>query len=625
MDNLFLEKAFGTRVDTNYRSLEIRNLQKTEIHFNEMVNHFNNHQKDNTIQHFAEQIKDGARTQRDVNADLQSQINHLAVSPRDNSANEIVQARVNMQGKKFDTLKDNINDWQQKTHIDKEETVNELEKSKKEVLDAEFRFEPKKEDFKFVTNLSPLEMQVMQHFHIDDETGIIYMTQVAPDGDGYTLTRMGPNGKYLDQMTCKGAGHGTHVGVRREEDGLWFYSPQQDRNGIWKLVKFPYTAGVVQTYGLNNMQDVYMGSRYNVHISTVINERENLIMYRVNGLCEIRSLTDIDNHIDKVLYKITIPDNLIVGVNIFQGVTFDDGILYWWSGSSKVEELNFITAFDLKTGKQLYQRAIDIGGLDKKYAGNFAEPEGMQLYYDKESGKKGLLLGITTGGLGNRTHQIFAIGQRGVFEKLKAKAHPVMMTDTGGRVKPLPIEVKNNLSQIREPGNYYLTAGTVKAIDDFPLPPQWRDASWFLIVDPPNASGDIRQTIYRNTYVRNIMTFERLISDQSYGGVSDWNYVTKQSNTSERVPTFINKMEDINIVGITMFVYPDDTKRLIDFPKKYKNVASWMIHVEQQETGGFTQRVVSFSRTGNTVILMKHYHANGKHSRWQEFVANEVD
>lgn len=620
-----LIKSLDILAGSEFRRQSISNYQMIERALNDYYKKMDKHQSEDEVAHSTEQIKEGPRSQADINKDLQSQIGRLVIAPRNNSANEIVQARVNMFGYEFETLKENINDWQQKTHIDKEETVNELEKSKKEVLDVEFRFEPKKEDFKFVTNLSPLEMQVMQYFHIDDETGIIYMTQVAPDGDGYTLTRMGPNGKYLDQMTCKGAGHGTHVGIRREEDVLWFYSPQQDRNGIWKLVKFPYTAGVVQTYGLNDMQDVFMGDRYNVHISTVINERENLIMYRVNGLCEIRSLTDIDNHIDKVLYKITIPDNLIVGTNIFQGVTFDDGILYWWSGSSKAEELNLLTAFDLKTGKQLYQRAIDIGGLDKKYAGNFAEPEGMQIYYDKESGKKGLLLGITTGGLGNRTHQIFAIGQRGVFEKLKAKAHPVMMTDTGGRVKPLPIEVKNNLSQIREPGNYYLTVGTVKAIDDFPLPLQWRDASWFLIVDPPNASGDIRQTIYRNSYVRSIMTFERLISDQSYGGVSDWNYVLKQSSTAERVPTFINKMEDINIVGLTMFVYPEDTKRLIDFPKKYTNVASWMVHVEQQETGGFTQRVVSFSRTGNTVVLMKHYHANGNHSRWQEFVANEVD
>lgn len=616
---------FPIDLGQEYRRMMVSNFKYIIERLNYIKDDFKYHRTEEENAHTSLQIQHGARTSKDVFNDLQSQINRLVLAPRNNSANEIVQARVDILGNYFPTLKEHLINWEERTKIDKEETINKLEKSKKEVLDAEFRFEPKKEDFKFVTNLSPLEMQVMQYFHIDDETGIIYMTQVAPDGDGYTLTRMGPNGKYLDQMTCKGAGHGTHVGVRREEDGLWFYSPQQDRNGIWKLVKFPYTAGVVQTYGLNDMQDVYMGGRYNVHISTVINERENLIMYRVNGLCEIRSLTDIDNHIDKVLYKITIPDNLIVGTNIFQGVTFDDGILYWWSGSSKVGELNLLTAFDLKTGKQLYQRAIDIGGLDKKYAGNFAEPEGMQIYYDKESGKKGLLLGIVTGGLGNRTHQIFAIGQRGVFEKLKAKAHPVMMTDTGGRVKPLPIEVKNNLSQIREPGNYYLTVGTVKAIDDFPLPPQWRDASWFLIVDPPNASGDIRQTIYRNSYVRNIMTFERLISDQSYGGVSDWNYVLKQSSTAERVPTFINKMEDINIVGLTMFVYPEDTKRLIDFPKKYINVASWMIHVEQQETGGFTQRVVSFSRTGNTVVLMKHYHANGNHSRWQEFVANEVE
>lgn len=620
-----LIKSLDNKAGSTFRQQNIVNYQRIEKHLNDELNNFFNHKFYDDIAHSTKQIKEGTRSQEDINRDLQSQIGRLVLAPRNNSANEIVQARVNIYGDKFDTLKENINDWQNKTNAKKVEILSELESSKKEVLDTEYRFRPDTQDFNFVTNLSPKEMQIMQHFFVDDRTGLIYMTQVAPNGDGYTLTRLNSNGQYLDQMWCKSAGHGTHNGYRYEEDGLWIYSPQKDHNDEWRLVKFQYSPGVTQTYATNGMRDVFMAGRKNVHISTVVNEREGLIMYRINGLCEIRSLKDIDNHIDKVLCKITIPDNLIVGVDLFQGVTFDDDTLYWWTGSAKVDETNYLTAFDLKTGKRLYQRPVEIGGVNGKYEGNFAEPQGMQLYYDEDTKKKGLILGITTGGLGNRTHKLYAIGQRGVFEKIKAKAHPVMMTDTGGRVKPLPGEVNNLLSNIREPGNYYLTLSTVKTIDDFPLPRQWKDSSWFLIIDPPNAVGDTRQTIYRNTYVRGIMTFERMVSDASYGGVSDWNYVKKGSNVAERVPTFINRMEDINIVGLTMFVYPEDTKRLIDFPKKYINVASWMIHVEQQETGGFTQRVVSFSRTGNTVVLMKHYHANGKHSRWQEFVANEVE
>lgn len=41
------------------------------------------------------------------------------------------------------------------------------------------------------------------------------------------------------------------------------------------------------------------------------------------------------------------------------------------------------------------------------------------MYYDQETGRKALLLGVTTGPGNNRHHSIFSIGQRGVNEILK--------------------------------------------------------------------------------------------------------------------------------------------------------------------------------------------------------------
>ncbi|MFQ3901714.1 hypothetical protein ABLV98_00415 [Staphylococcus sp. 50Mo3-1] len=46
-----------------------------------------------------------------------------------------------MLGNHFDTLKENINDHEERTHINKQETKEEIEKAKKTILDAEYRFE----------------------------------------------------------------------------------------------------------------------------------------------------------------------------------------------------------------------------------------------------------------------------------------------------------------------------------------------------------------------------------------------------------------------------------------------------------------------------------------------------
>ena len=92
------------------------------------------------------------------------------------------------------------------------------------------------------------------------------------------------------------------------------------------------------------------------------------------------------------------------------------------------------------------------------------------------------MLGVTVGGDGNRTHRIFMIGQRGILEILHSRGVPFIMSDTGGRVKPLPMrpDKLKNLGMLTEPGLYYLYTDHTVQIDDFPLPREWRDAGWFL-------------------------------------------------------------------------------------------------------------------------------------------------
>ncbi len=79
------------------------------------------------------------------------------------------------------------------------------------------------------------------------------------------------------------------------------------------------------------------------------------------------------------------------------------------------------------------------------------------------------MLGVTVGGDGNRTHRIFMIGQRGILEILHSRGVPFIMSDTGGRVKPLPMrpDKLKNLGMLTEPGLYYLYTDHTVQIDDF--------------------------------------------------------------------------------------------------------------------------------------------------------------
>ncbi|HAL08906.1 MAG TPA: hypothetical protein DCO67_02940 [Staphylococcus sp.] len=634
MKTVNLVKSLDKLAGSTFRRQIMVNTQRTENALNHQATMFDKHKTEDDNAHTTNQIKQGIRSQEDINKDLQSQIGRLVLAPRNNSANEVVQARVNMFGDQFETLKDNINDWQERTRIDKEEVISSVKQATKEVLDLEYRFEPDKQEFLFVTELAPLTNAVMQSFWFDNRKGIVYMTQAR--GNGYMLTRLRPNGQYIDSSLVIGGGHGTHNGYRYIDDELWIYSFILNGNDQNTLVRFKYRPNVEYTYGSYGMEDVFTGHPELPYITPVINEEEGLILFRVEptteqkeedeysdvlNYVEIRSLQDIDNKVDNVIHRFNIPISLTSGSTgqPMQGVTFADNVVYWYSGDSKPSNPNYITAFDMTTGKQIYQVNADYGGYDGTFAGNFAEAEGLQIYYDHDTGKKALLLGVTVGGDGNRTHRIFMVGQRGLLEQLSSRSTPFIMSDTGGRVKPLPMVPTDltNLIQLTEPGHYYLYTNHTVQIDDFPLPREWRDAGFYLDVLPTTTAGAVRQVLTRNSTSRNMMTFER-IAFQS-GNSTDWNYVFKHAGKTERLPSFINSLKNLTIVGMSFYMTADDTNRLSDFPNSLKGAAGWMVHIEANVTGAVMQRVVRSTRAGETQILYRTINNDGVISPWSIF------
>lgn len=85
------------------------------------------------------------------------------------------------------------------------------------------------------------------------------------------------------------------------------------------------------------------------------------------------------------------------------------------------------------------------------------------------------------------------------------------MTDSGGRVKPLPVQNPAYLSDVTEIGNYYLYSQDTQNALDFALPKEFRDAGWFFDVLPGHYNGAVRQVLTRNSTGRNMLKFERVI------------------------------------------------------------------------------------------------------------------
>lgn len=623
---------FPIDLGQEYRRMMVSNFKYIIEGLNYINDDFNYHRTEEENAHNSSQIKHGARTSKETFDDLQSQINRLVLAPRNNSANEIVQARVDIFGNHFPTLKEHLIKWEEKTKIDKEETIKEVEKAKKTILDAEYRFEPNKQEFLYVTDLSPLTNAVMQHFWFDKRTGIVYMTQAQ--GADYMLTRLKPNGEYIDSSLILNGGHGTHNGYRYINDELWIYSHIVDGEGKHKVVRFKYTPNVEIAYGTYGMEEVFTGHPELPYITPVINEVENKILYRIQypssewenrqsrNYVEIRDLDDIDKRIDRVLYKIDLPLNLTNPTQPMQGVGFDEDTLYWTTGTSSIKTDNYLTTYDLKTGKQKYQVKINYGGDGGVVPGDFSEPEGLQVYYDDEN-RKALLIGFSVGGSGNRSHKIYGVAQRGVLDQLHSRGIPTPLTDTGGRAKPLPVDPEKMrlLSTVTTPGYYYLYTEHTDKIDDFPLDKKQRDAGWFFQVEPSQSDGDVLQRLIRNSYGRNMMTFERFVSrKEDRNGISPWNYVPKTAGFWERVPTHINRIADLNIVGLTYYMTTEDSKRMIDFPNSKKGVAGWIIHVEQGENNGYMHRVVRNVSDYNLEILYKNYKNSGDKTDW--FIIN---
>lgn len=583
---LKLQKSLTTTLGYDFRQQLHTNFLRVEDFSNEFHNQFIYHKTDDLNAHGSQQITDSRFKTVERGLDiLNNRYNNLVLSKGKNSLQEVKDARLDNKGVSHPTLFDRLQSDTTAFELDKENVLRSVEEAKQQVLAQEFAFDIPKQNWQYLTNLSPWTNSVMQSFYIDNKTSLIYMTQVY--SNGYKISKLKSNGQFMAQMYVEGGGHGTHNGYRWEDDKFWIYSYINDDEGFGKIVRFSFRPDVTITYGDYDMEEVFTGHPELPYITPVINQQENLILYRIqypssewdtrnaSNYIEVRRLEDVDARVDNILYKFDLPRHLTGGGDgsqPIQGIDFGEGELYLYTGDSKVENPNFLTVFDLKTGKQKYQKEADVGKSGNLYPGNFQEAEGMQLYYDKPTGKKALLIGVTLGAGNYRSHEVHGIFMRDVYDKLTAQAAPQSIMESGGRTKTLPVYNFTKLSDIIEAGEYYLYTADIKNLTDFPLPPEMRDAGYWLTVSAPNQAGQVKQTLTRSTFVRDIMQFTRIVSINKFSDSNDatnWNHIGSRSmgGPFEYVPDHIT---DINQLGIisdkTWYITATRSKELLNLP-----------------------------------------------------------
>ena len=581
-----LIKSLTTTLGQEFRKQLHTNFIRIEDFINKFKKDFDYHKSEEENAHHSKQIKDDNFITVDRGLDLiNKRYSNLVLSKGKNSLQEVKDARLDNLGTAHDTLFDRLLADSNRFELKSDEVMKEVTDAKEQVLAQEFAFDIPKQNWQYLTNLSPWTNSVMQSFHLDNRTGLIYMTQVY--SNGYKISKLKSNGQFMAQMYVEGGGHGTHNGYRWEDDKFWIYSYINDDEGFGKIVRFSFRPDVTITYGDYDMEEVFTGHPELPYITPVINQQENLILYRIqypssewdarnaSNYIEVRRLEDVDARVDNVLYKFDLPRHLTGGGDgsqPMQGVDFGEGELYWYTGDSKVENPNFLTVFDLETGKQKYQKEADIGKSGNLYPGNFQEAEGMQLYYDEPTGKKALLIGVTLGAGNYRSHEIHGIFMRDVYDKLTAQAVPQSIMESGGRTKTLPVHNFTKLSDIIEAGEYYLYTADIQKLTDFPLPKEMRDAGYWLTVSAPNQAGQVKQTLTRSTFVRDIMQFTRIVSINKFSDSNDttnWNHIGTRSmgGPFEYVPDHITDISQIGIISDkTWYITASKSKELLGLP-----------------------------------------------------------
>ncbi|KAF1681280.1 teichoic acid biosynthesis protein [Bacillus sp. SKDU12] len=517
-----LIKDYDSTKDSLYLAQQRDDLESIENELNGLSNSIANH-KSAVTAHTSSQVAHGSGLTVYEEIEIaKARLRNIVLEADGTNIKETIDARVDKRGKVYPSLRDHL--------VANETDLENLDSMIQKELSFDFTTVPPV----YHTNLNLADKTVLQCFVIDELTGDIYATQVASGNqdksESFTITRMNQNGVMLDSMTLIHGGHGTTIGLERENGKVYIWSNYNvvDSNGNTvgnDLVRFPYTAGATLNGGSGGIKRY---NKFNDYYTIPVIDRENgFIAFRIrlkddNSLVELRKLSDVKNGVNKVLGKVIIPSDLFY----LQGFTIDGYDLYWYTGDTNNKTYPCeITQFSFKDGSLKKRISCNFGyGPDGKYEDGFREPESIFLYKDPKTGKKSLFAGVATGAVGKRLAKVYAYHSKENAAKFGidlAKGYQgYKLTQNNGYSKRLPDGLKS-LKEFRQPGFYYMLTTETKTLSDHP---DSGNAGWWLNIAPADRAGSVIQTLTRNATARPIKILTRVVTND--GKVGDWSEVS---------------------------------------------------------------------------------------------------
>ncbi|MGW8893429.1 phage baseplate protein [Bacillus subtilis] len=517
-----LIKDYDSTKDSLYLAQQRDDLESIENELNGLSNSIANH-KSAVTAHTSSQVAHGSGLTVYEEIEIaKARLRNIVLEADGTNIKETIDARVDKRGKVYPSLRDHL--------VANETDLENLDSMIQKELSFDFTTVPPV----YHTNLNLADKTILQCFVIDELTGDIYATQVASGNqdksESFTITRMNQNGVMLDSMTLIHGGHGTTIGLERENGKVYIWSNYNvvDSNGNTvgnDLVRFPYTAGATLNGGSGGIKRY---NKFNDYYTIPVIDRENgLIAFRIrleddNSLVELRKLNDVKNGVNKVLGKVIIPSDLFY----LQGFTIDGYDLYWYTGDTNNKTYPCeITQFSFKDGSLKKRISCNFGyGPDGKYEDGFREPESIFLYKDPKTGKKSLFAGVATGAVGKRLAKVYAYHSKENAAKfgidLAQGYQGYKLTQNNGYSKRLPDGLKS-LKEFRQPGFYYMLTTETKTLSDHP---DSGNAGWWLNIAPADRAGSVIQTLTRNATARPIKILTRVVTND--GKVGDWSEIS---------------------------------------------------------------------------------------------------
>lgn len=517
-----LIKDYDSTKDSLYLAQQRDDLESIENELNGLSNSIANH-KSAVTAHTSSQVAHGSGLTVYEEIEIaKARLRNIVLEADGTNIKETIDARVDKRGKVYPSLRDHL--------VANETNLENLDSMIQKEMSFDFTTVPPV----YHTNLNLADKTVLQCFVIDELTDDIYATQVASGNqdksESFTITRMNKNGVMLDSMTLIHGGHGTTIGLERENGKVYIWSNYNvvDSNGNTvgnDLVRFPYTAGATLNSGSGGIKRY---NKFNDYYTIPVIDRENgFIAFRIrlqddNSLVELRKLSDVKNGVNKVLGKVIIPNDLFY----LQGFTIDGYDLYWYTGDTNNKTYPCeITQFSFKDGSLKKRISCEFGyGPDGKYEDGFREPESIFLYKDPKTGKKSLFAGVVTGAVGKRLAKVYAYHSKENAAKfgidLAQGYQGYKLTQNSGYAKRLPEGLKA-LKEFRQVGYYYMTTPETKTLSDHP---DSGDAGWWLNIAPADRVGSVIQTLTRNSTARPLKILTRVVTSEGKEG--EWSEIS---------------------------------------------------------------------------------------------------